>query len=171
MKTFKPIHTPLVALAALTVVGASVPLTAFAAGDHAFLKKAQEGDNSETALGNMAARKGASEGTRAFGKMLATDHTKGKAQAVAVAKAEGAPVTDDMAPEAKAEATKLQGLSGPAFDREFARYMVQDHKTDISDFEKQAANGDKATADLARQTLPVLRKHLATAEHLADVAK
>ena len=63
------------------------------------------------------------------------------------------------------------GSPVPAFDREFARYMVQDHKTDISDFEKQVATGDKATADLARQTLPVLRKHLATAEHLADVSK
>ena len=44
------------------------------------------------------------------------------------------------------ERQKLAGLSGPAFDREFARYMVKDHKDDISDFSKAAASGDAATA-------------------------
>ena len=112
MKTFRLNRTHLAAVAAVAIIGAFAPLAAYAAGDHAFLKKAMEGDNSETALGRIAAQKGASEGMRSFGQMLAVDHTKGKAQASAVARAEGVPVTDEMAPEAKEEATKLHGLSG-----------------------------------------------------------
>jgi putative membrane protein len=138
-----------------------------APSDNAFLKKALEGDNSETRLGQIAERKGASAGVREFGRMLSQDHSKAKVDATPVLKAHGVPVTDEMAPEARTEATKLDGLSGAAFDREFAQYMVRDHRKDIADFEKEARTGDQQTASMARQTLPVLRKHLATAERLA----
>jgi len=147
------------------IVSASTP--AFAASDSSFLKKALEGDNSEIALGKMAEKNGASPGVRDFGRTLATDHAAAKANALPVAKAHGVPDTDAMTPEAEAEAKKLQGLHGQAFDREFARYMVKDHEKDISDFEKQAKTGDAATAGLARDTLPKLQHHLEIAEKLS----
>ena len=142
--------------------------SALAAGDKAFLKKAMEGDNSEMRLGQMAEQSGGSRGIREFGHMLNTDHAKAKADALPVARAHGLAPTDEMAPKAKEEAGKLKGLSGAAFDREFASYMVKDHKKDISDFEKQARVGDRSRARLARATLPALRKHLAVAERLAS---
>lgn len=141
---------------------------ALAAGDPAFLKKAMEGDNSEIRLGQLAAQKGGSAQVRDFGQTLNTDHTKSKAQVLPVAQAHGVAPTDQMTPAAQAEETKLQGLSGQAFDREFARYMVKDHKQDIADFERQSHQGDAATAHLARETLPTLRKHLAIAQGLAS---
>ena len=86
------------------------------------------------------------------------------------------PVTADKGPEAEAdvEAHETRGCCpDAAFDREFANYMVQDHKNDIVGFrEARRPRAHGQAADLARRTtLPVLRKHLATAEHLADVAK
>ncbi len=84
-----------------------------------------------------------------------------------MAQGHGVGDTAELAPEAKAEARKLERLSGPAFDREFARYMVTDHRKDIADFEKAARSRDRATAALARETLPDLRKHLKTAQQLA----
>ena len=153
------------ALAVVAWVGFSG--SAFAAGDKAFLNKAMEGDNSEMRLGQMAAQNGSSRGVREFGHMLNTDHAKAKADALPVAKAHGLAPTDEMAPEAKEEAGKLKDLTGTAFDREFASYMVDDHKKDIADFEKQARDGDRSTARLARATLPPLRRHLTTAEQLA----
>ncbi len=148
-------------------VGCLLAGSAIAGPDQAFLKKAQEGDNSETALGRMAEHRGASPGVRDFGRMLREDHTAAKAKALPVAQAHGVPETDEMAPEAKAEARKLERLSGRAFDREFARYMVSDHKKDIADFQKEVRRGDRASAALARETLPDLRKHLRTAQQLA----
>jgi len=144
----------------------AVPVGAWAKGDQAFLRKAMEGDNSEIALGHMAEQKGASTGTRDFGRMLVQDHTQARTQALPVAQAHGLSPTEVMQPEAVRERHKLADVSGQAFDREFARYMVQDHKKDISDFAKAAATGDATTAALARKNLPVLRKHLATAEKL-----
>ena len=148
-------------------VGCLLAGSALAGPDRTFLKKALEGDNSETALGRMAEQHGASPGVRDFGRMLSEDHTAAKAKALPVAQAHGVPATDEMAPEAKAEARKLERLSGRGFDHEFARYMVSDHKKDIADFQKEARRGDRASAALARETLPDLRKHLRTAQQLA----
>ena len=135
--------------------------------DQAFLKKALEGDNSEVALGQMAEQHGSSSPVRDFGRMLHEDHAAAKVKALPVAQGHGVADTAEMAPEAKAEARKLERLSGPAFDREFARYMVSDHRKDIADFEKAARSRDRSTAALARETLPDLRKHLKTAQQLA----
>jgi putative membrane protein len=157
---------PLLSLVAVTAIVTSAG-AASAANDKPFLKKAMEGDNSEMRLGAIAEQKGASSGVRDFGRMLNTDHAKALAEVTPVAKAHGMAPGKEMAPEAKTEATKLGHLSGAAFDREFAGYMVKDHKKDIAEFEKQARVGDASTAALARKTLPTLRKHLETAEQLA----
>jgi putative membrane protein len=154
---------PLFAVASAALIAGS----AHAASDPAFLKKALEGDNSEMALGQMAAQHGSSQAVRDYGQMLHDDHAAAKVKALSVAQSHGVADTSEMAPEAKAEAKKLEGMTGRAFDQEFAKYMVGDHRKDIADFEKQARQGDRATADLARATLPDLRKHLKTAQQLA----
>ena len=77
------------------------------------------------------------------------------------------PVTDEAAPEADTEYTKLQGMKGADFDKEFASYMVDDHKKDIDKFEQEASSSDPAqVTDFAKQTLPTLKKHLQTAQSL-----
>ncbi|MBV9882554.1 MAG: DUF4142 domain-containing protein, partial [Sphingomonadaceae bacterium] len=63
--------------------------------------------------------------------------------------------------------SRLQRLSGPAFDREFVRYMTRDHREDIAKFEQQVRTGDRRTAALARAQLPTLREHLRIAESLS----
>lgn len=152
-------------LAAL-VLATSLAGAAQAAGEKPFLTKALKGDNSEMALGQMAAARGQSQGTRAFGRMLHEDHAAAKLKTLPVAQAHGVGDTNQMAQEARVEQQKLHHLHGRAFDREFARYMVKDHRKDIANFERQTRTGDATTAALARDTLPDLRKHLATAERL-----
>ena len=156
------------ALTLASVLLAIASPSAAASRGASFLKEAMQGDNSETTLGSIAAKRGGSTGVRDFGRMLSTDHSQGKAQAAAVARRLHVPVTNEMAPEAIAERAKLARLRGPAFDREFARYMVDDHHNDIAKFSAEASSRDPAAVvALAKQTLPVLRKHLATAESLA----
>ncbi|HEX4693657.1 DUF4142 domain-containing protein [Sphingomonas sp.] len=131
-----------------------------------FLHDAIQGDNSEMTLGALAATRGDSAGTRTFGRTLRADHAKAKMDAVALARRDRVAIPSDMMPEARTEYRKLQRMSGPAFDREFARYMVDDHRKDIAEFEDQARTGTRGTAALARATLPDLRKHLRMAEAL-----
>ena len=97
-----------------------------------FLSDAMKGDNSEVTLGQLAQSRGNSAGVRNFGATLVRDHKAAKMAVAKVASAMGGPApTDEMMPEASAEQTKLNALSGANFDREFARYMVDDHRKDI----------------------------------------
>lgn len=154
----------------LTVlIGAALLATAAPAmaNPQDFLTKAMLGDNSETTLGKLASQRATTPAVRRFGAMLAVDHTKGRQQALPVVKRYHVPVTTALAPEADAEQHKLARLHGPAFDREFVRYMVHDHQQDIADFQGELKSGDPADVKaLARQTLPVLRKHLRAAQSL-----
>lgn len=155
------------ASAALLLAGAAG--AALAAPPGQFLKQAIQGDNSEIQLGQLAENQGASQGVKDFGRTLEQDHTQAREQAAQVAKQVGVTPPQAMMPEARQEKAKLSRMHGAAFDREFARYMVNDHKKDIRKFEQQAA-GKGPTAQLARQTLPTLKKHLKMAESLAGKA-
>lgn len=133
----------------------------------AFIHAAVEGDNSETALGKLAARKGMSADTKAFGKMLAADHSKGRIEAAAVARKAHTFTPKSMSAEAIVEQQKLNRLTGKDFDREFASYMVKDHEDDIADFQAEANSSDPGFVKaFASKTLPTLQKHLDTAKRL-----
>ena len=78
----------------------------------------------------------------------------------------GIAATSEPSPEGKANLDKLKPLKGAEFDKAFKAAMIEDHQKDIAKYEKQAASGDAQTAALAKETLPTLRKHLATAKSL-----
>jgi len=152
-----------------TVNPAATGAATAAAESHAaqFLTDAMKGDNGEVRVGKLALEKGSSQGVKDFGQMLVTDHGKAKEQVVQVAQPMNVPATDDTLPEADAVHTRLQGLSGAAFDKEFIAAMIEDHQKDIDKFEQEAGSGDPAqVTDLARQTVPTLKKHLETAQSL-----
>jgi putative membrane protein len=151
---------------AVMAVGLTVAGSAFAMDDAEFLKTAIMGDNSEIALGQLAADKSESQDVKEFGNMLVTDHSKAKEEASQMAEQMNVEVPAEPTPEAQQEMDKLKGMSGDGFDKEFASFMVMDHKKMISMFEDQAKS-DAKTADMAEKTLPVLKKHLETAQQLS----
>ncbi|MDE2488730.1 MAG: DUF4142 domain-containing protein [Alphaproteobacteria bacterium] len=150
------------AAVALLLAGAA---SAQPGADRHFLGKAIRGDNSEMMLGQMAENRAADPRVRDYGRMLHNDHAMARQQALPLARQFGVADTDGVMPQAREEARKLRRMNGRAFDREFARYMVHDHKHDISDFRKEAREHGPV-ARMARQTLPTLEKHLHVAESL-----
>ncbi|MBV9992774.1 MAG: DUF4142 domain-containing protein [Alphaproteobacteria bacterium] len=155
----------------LSAIAASPAMAAGGDGPKDFVGDAIKGDNSEIALGQMAQRSGGTAAMRDFGRTLVADHTKAKQQVADVAHGLGADVPDDVMPEAKSEQAKLQSMSGADFDREFASYMVDDHKKDIDKFAKEAGMHRGPTSDLAAKQLPTLRKHLSIAQGLMKSGK
>lgn len=155
------------AVFATTLALALSAAPAFAKSDKDFLSDAIKGDNSEITLGQLAIDHGDSTGVKEFGQMLVTDHRKAKDEAAPLAKTLGMTMPTEMTDEASKEMKKLQGLSGPAFDREFVSYMVDDHKKDVAEFQEQAMAGSGALNTYAEKTVPVLEKHLKTAQALA----
>src|SRR4029079_8371776 len=67
----------------------------------------------------------------------------------------------------KADYDKLSKLSGDAFDKQFAKHMVADHKKDIAEYKADSKKKDP-TASYASDALPTLQKHLEMAQTLAQ---
>src|SRR5215204_2617464 len=135
-----------------------------------FITKAIEGNLAEVQMGQLAQEKGASEGVRSFGQMLQQEHSAGAQKATAVATQLG--VTHPTEPNKKQKAmyASLAKLSGAAFDRKFATEMVKDHKKEVAEYQRAAKKqGDPAGA-YASETLPILQKHLETAQALTKAA-
>ena len=152
----------------LVLIGATAAVLAVTSAwaadkrDQTFIKDAIEGNLAEVQYGQLAQDKGQSDAVKSFGQMLVTDHSDANQKATAVANRIG--VTPPSEPNAKQKAMydKLSKLSGPTFDREFAKEMVQDHKQDISKFQQSSKKQNDPVGDFANQTLPILQKHLQT---------
>lgn len=143
--------------------------TALAADSHGamFLTDAMKGDNTEVKLGQLAIAQGSSAAVRDFGKMLVADHGKHVADLGKLGMTMGVDKTDAISPAGDAAYAKLKALTGAEFDTEFAAQMVKDHEQDIAKYEAEAASKDAAAlTDMARQTLPTLKLHLAKARSL-----
>jgi putative membrane protein len=148
----------------IAVVTASLPSFADAPSPADFVKHAIRGDISEIRLGELAEQKAQSQTVRQFGSLLREDHTKAQAQAEQLANNLHVKVQAEPTAGAKKEMDKLKGLEGQKFDREFLNYMIEDHQKDISEFKEAVHSDNSRIAQMARETLPVLRKHLQTAE-------
>lgn len=152
---------------ALFAAAASIAVPAAAKPAAAFLGDVAQIDTAEIGVGNLAARRGASPAARDFGRRLAADHGGHLAKVRALAGRMHVRLPDGVMPADRATAHRLEGLRGHAFDHAFAGAMADGHRKAIAMFEAQAHSGDRATADLARDTLPTLREHLHMAESLS----
>ncbi|HRY04755.1 MAG TPA: DUF4142 domain-containing protein [Beijerinckiaceae bacterium] len=154
----------------LLAVAALVITPAFAQSDASreFLKEAIQGDNAEIQMGQLAAARGGSKDVRDFGKMLSRDHQKAAAQARKVATQMKMKAPAGIPDAAKEEKAKLRKLKGADFDKEFASYMVEDHRKDIDEFQREAEQGENPKVkEMAAAQLPTLKKHLEAAQKLA----
>jgi putative membrane protein len=157
----------IIALSSSVLLMVAPSVASAAQSDKEFMEHAIEGNNSEIQLGELAQEKGATTESKNYGKTLKEDHSTANEKAIAIAKSMGVTPPTAMTAEARSEKQKLEKLSGNAFDREFANYMVKDHKKDIQDFEAQAkASGQ--VANFAQENLPTLKKHLDIAQSLAN---
>lgn len=148
------------AVCAAVIMAASGMSPVHAATPSQFLQTAIRGDTSEIMLGRMAEKRADSPSVREFGRVLVDDHSKARSQASALARRMGMSVPQMPLRSAVVERSRLAPLTGELFDREFVRYMVKDHREDISEFHKQIAMNGGPVSRLARMQLPVLQKHL-----------
>jgi putative membrane protein len=158
-------YSGLVAAALLAASGAD----AFAAGksaDVGFIRNAIRSDISEAQIGELAQQKSQDADVKALGQMLVADNGQGRTEAETVAKVlkVHAPTTPNR--QGATEYHKLSGLSGAAFDKEFADYMVKVHNKDIATFQNEVKDGNSEAEELAQKMVPVLQKHLAAAQAL-----
>jgi putative membrane protein len=141
-----------------------VPATA--KDQKAFIREAIQGNLAEIEMGKLAQQRSNNDGVKAFGRMLADDHSAANQRARTVAQQLN--VSPPTKPSLKQRATYAAQslLRGARFDRQFVSHMVSDHQKDIAAYRAQAQAGAQPTASMARETLPTLEKHLTTAKNL-----
>jgi len=135
--------------------------------DKDFVLQAVKDNIQERVLGKMAQQQSQNDAVKDYGKMLVTDHNDALEKLVDLMNKNGLPQPKGL-PEVRSEAVKkLQGLSGPAFDKEFVNMMVTDHQKAVDEFRHVAATAQNADVrDFAKNTLPTLEKHLKDAQDL-----
>ena len=150
----------------LAAAGLAIGTATAANAETRFIETAIHGDYAETKMGMLAEKKGSTPAVRAYGKMLADDHSKHRNKAAALARKIGVkpPEGPDLKQRASYAAMSLR--SGRDFDDAFKKYMIDDHKTDIANYEAEAKDGDPRLRAFAKTTIPTLKKHLETAEAL-----
>jgi putative membrane protein len=129
--------------------------------DEQFVKDAASGGMAEVKLGQLAQEKGSNDAVKAFGARMVNDHSKAGDDLKTAATQSKLPMPNRMNAKDEATFNRLSKLSGPAFDREYAKEMVTDHTHDVSEFRKEALDGkDHSIQNFASQTLPTLQEHL-----------
>jgi predicted outer membrane protein len=146
--------------------GAPIALTIMPASDvdaeQAFAQKAAEGGATQVALAELALLKGRSETVKRAAARIQADHVRTNQMLLVLAAQKGWHLPSTPGSEGEESRSRLEKLSGAAFDRAYLEAAMRDHESDIPAFEQEAAHG--SDADLKRfaaDTLPALREHLA----------
>ncbi|HEY3705045.1 MAG TPA: DUF4142 domain-containing protein [Terracidiphilus sp.] len=138
-------------------------------GDQKFVKNAMEGGMAEVKLGQMAAQKASSPDVKQFGQKMVDDHTRLNQQITPIATQMGLTPPAELPAKDKALQSKLEGLSGDAFDKAYMSAMLKDHKKDLAEFQKEASSGkNPQVKDAAQQGAQVIQQHLQMAQDIAQ---
>ena len=147
--------------------GEQAGMASMSSQDQKFLMEAAMSGMKEVEAGRIAAQQGTSDQVKQFGQMMVDHHTKANTELMSLASSKGITLPTALDDKHRSEVTKLSGMSGADFDREFSKMMVKDHDKAVDKFEKQSTRG--ADADLkafAANALPTLREHLQLARAL-----
>ncbi len=140
--------------------------------DKGFAQKAATGGQAEVALAELAEQNAQSQQVKDFAKKMIDDHGQANQQLQQIASKKDLDMPTMVPTEAQEEKDKLSKLHGAAFDKEYMRYEVQDHKQDVQDFQKaQNEVSDPDLKQFASQTLPIIEQHLMLAEQMESKEK
>ena len=133
--------------------------------DSRWLTKAAQGGMAEVALGQLAQSNASSPDVKQFGERMVNDHSKANEELTRLASEKGITLPSGLDARSQATKDRLSKLKGAAFDRAYMADMVNDHRADVSEFQKEANSGQDADLKaFAAKTLPTLQEHLRMAE-------
>jgi putative membrane protein len=141
-----------------------------------FLNKAMEMNQAEINLSRTAQEKAQDPKVKEYAGMMIQDHTKALEELRNEAGASSGEVT--LTKQHQRTSDRLSRLSGTEFDKAYMDAMVRDHQQAVQTFQREAdgSSGNttrqkpgtsrKSDADIAREMLPTLQKHLSQAEQI-----
>jgi putative membrane protein len=149
---------------------APVSKTPLNAGDSTFVMKAAAGGMMEVNAGNTAQANAANDRVKGFGTMMVNDHSKANSELMSLASSKGLTLPSALPADMQKHVDEMAKLKGKSFDSHYMSMMLNDHKKDIADFEKEAASGnDPDLKAWASKTLPTLKAHLDSAQAISKM--
>jgi putative membrane protein len=146
----------------------AAPGSTVASSDLKWMKTAAQAGIAEVDAGKLAAAQGNRDDVRSFGKMMVDEHGKANDELKAIATRKGVTLPAKADRKHIKEATKLSGLNGDKFDKEYiGNAGISDH-TDAQKLFKKGAS-DLKDPDLkafAQKTLPAVEHHLQMAQDM-----
>lgn len=136
--------------------------------DGNFLAQALAAAQAERDLALLADQRANASGVHQFARQLSQQQAALVQQLKPLIEQQGLQLPGDPSARAQDLAGRLQGLSGPAFDRAYMAAEIARHHDTIGLYNQQAtqAGGNPAVRDFARQTLPMLRAESNQAQQL-----
>src|SRR5262245_25704861 len=140
--------------------------------DQNFVKEAAAGGMMEVELGKVAADKATNDKVKAFGRQMQEDHGKAAEELKALASSKGVQIPTALEGKHKRTVDRLSKLSGPEFDRQYIRTMIEDHKEDLKAFQREAEKGkDPDVKQFAAKYVPMIKNHLEMAQTTGEQLK
>jgi len=158
------------ALMGAVLVLAAMPAYAAPSGpDAQFARNAAQGGLAEVKMAQLALSKSKNSTVRAFAHHMIADHTPNNARLAAIMRSEGLTVPAMVDPNSQMMMSRLQGLSGRAFDRAYMAGQVRSHGQMQILMQSETNGGkDARLRAYAKTTLSAVNEHLAMAR--TDVA-
>jgi putative membrane protein len=140
--------------------------------DREFVDRAAIGNLYEVTLGQAALQRAESPDVKRFAQRMIDDHSAATTKLAEVARAKGVILPQALDPKHQGKVDKLSKKRGAEFDRDYMKDMVDDHKSDVDEFEKASRDSkDPDIKGFAASTLPTLQEHLTMAKQLRDKQK
>ena len=155
--------------AAFTFSIQSLPAAKSDAGsvDASFIKKVADANMTEIQLAKIALDKSQKQDVKDFANRMIKDHGDAQDQLKSIADKMNVPIPEKVSGQHQLTIDRLSKLNGEAFDKAYAKAMVNDHTKVVAMFEK--TEGKLQNSDLkkfAQDTLPKLKEHLELAKKL-----
>lgn len=167
-----PADTGMMANDSASISNTTETQTTLSDQDKKFADAAAKGGMMEVMAGQLAATNSTNEKVKTFGEMMVKDHTKANDELKSWAEKVGYQLPTDLDAEKQKAYDDLKAQKGAAFDRKYADMMVNDHKTTIANFKKQATDGAEASLkSFAQKTIPALEHHLMESEKTKTAVK
>jgi len=136
--------------------------------DASFYKQAAEAGIAEVSAGQQALQKADNQKVKDFGQKMVSDHTKANDELKQLAATKNVKLPTTPSVGEMGEKTKLDVLSGGAYDKSYIEGQIKDHEHVIALFRKEANSGQDPDARAwAKQSLPMLEEHLKMARQIA----
>ncbi len=145
-------------------VQASIPSYA----DQMFVKDAFDDNQTQIEISQLAEQKSASADVKQFSQQMVRIHTQLDSQLEPLAKKLDVSTPKRPSKKEKKEMTRLQSLSGQAFDAAYLQDMAKEQQHSLKEFQSEESAKDPLMQKVAKLDEPVLAQHFQILQKIAE---